>query len=92
VCIASRKEKVLQESAVKLREETCNGDILYFACDVRNYESIAAMVDFVLQKWGRIDILINGAAGNFLVPFEKMTPNAFRTVVEIDLFGTFHVN
>jgi len=49
------------------------------------------MVQFTLNKWGKIDILVNGAAGNFLVPFEKMSINAFRTVMEIDTFGTFHV-
>lgn len=49
------------------------------------------MVQFALAKWGRIDILVNGAAGNFLVPFEQMSINAFRSVMEIDTFGTFHV-
>ena len=49
------------------------------------------MVDFVLAKFNKIDILVNGAAGNFLVPFEKMSVNAFKTVMEIDSFGTFHV-
>jgi NAD(P)-dependent dehydrogenase (short-subunit alcohol dehydrogenase family) len=44
-------------------------------------------VKATIEKYGRIDYLINGAAGNFLSPFENLSPNAFRTVIEIDLIG-----
>lgn len=44
-----------------------------------------------IEKFGRIDYLINGAAGNFLAPFENLSYNAFRTVIEIDLLGTFNL-
>ena len=43
----------------------------------------------IVEKHGHIDILINGAAGNFLAPFENLTPNGFKTVLMIDTFGTF---
>ncbi|CAK67208.1 unnamed protein product (macronuclear) [Paramecium tetraurelia] len=90
VLITSRKEEVLKQSCVTLAKESGNDNIAYFPCDVRKFEQVEAMVQFALDKWGRIDILVNGAAGNFLVPFEMMSVNAFRSVMEIDTFGTFH--
>ncbi len=81
----SRKEKNITESVESLKKETNSNKIYGTTCDVRKLEDIERAVDFFIQKVGKIDILINGAAGNFLVPFEKLTPNAFRTVIEIDL-------
>ncbi len=58
-------------------------------CDIRQPESIAAAFDAVESAVGPIDVLINNAAGNFPVPAEDMSPNAWRTVVDIVLNGTF---
>ena len=58
-------------------------------CDIRQPESIAAAFDAVEAAVGPIDVLINNAAGNFPVPAEDMSPNAWRTVVDIVLNGTF---
>lgn len=55
--------------------------------DVRKFEDVENAVKATIEKYGRIDYLINGAAGNFLSPFENLSPNAFRTVIEIDLIG-----
>jgi len=59
--------------------------------DVRKIEDLEKAVDYFLDKvGGKIDILINGAAGNFLSSFENITPNGFKTVIDIDLIGTFN--
>lgn len=81
----------MKEACEQFRRTAPDADIDYFVCDIRDFKKVEAMVDYAIQKWGRVDILVNGAAGNFLVPFEKMSVNAFRTVMEIDTFGTFHV-
>jgi len=60
-------------------------------CDVRKPQEVEDMVKFFVRTFGKIDVLINCAAGNFLLPFSKMSLNAFRTVHEIDTFGTFNV-
>lgn len=62
------------------------------AGDVRNYDSCAGVVKQVVEQFGRVDILVNGAAGNFLASAEKMSSNAFKTVMEIDTLGTFHMS
>jgi NAD(P)-dependent dehydrogenase (short-subunit alcohol dehydrogenase family) len=59
------------------------------ACDIRDAESIATAFDAVEENLGPIDVLVNNAAGNFPVPAEDMSPNAWRTVVDIVLNGTF---
>jgi NAD(P)-dependent dehydrogenase (short-subunit alcohol dehydrogenase family) len=58
---------------------------------VRDYGAVAEVLAKVRERLGEIDIAISGAAGNFVVPAGKMSSNAFRTVVDIDLIGTFNV-
>jgi NAD(P)-dependent dehydrogenase (short-subunit alcohol dehydrogenase family) len=58
---------------------------------VRQYSALAEALGQIRQKLGEIDVVVSGAAGNFVAAAEKMSSNAFRTVVEIDLIGTFNV-
>jgi len=60
--------------------------------DVRTAESSGKIVEDVVKHFGRLDILVNGAAGNFLAPAEDLSTNAFRTVIDIDLVGTFNMS
>ena len=61
-----------------------------FQMDVRNLESVQAMVDFADEKFGRIDGLVNNAAGNFIVRAEELSPNGWKSVIDIVLNGTFY--
>ncbi|HUD17990.1 MAG TPA: SDR family NAD(P)-dependent oxidoreductase, partial [Acidimicrobiales bacterium] len=69
--------------------EEAGGRAVDAACDIRDPDSIAAAFDAVESEVGPIDALVNNAAGNFPVPAEDMSPNAWRTVVDIVLNGTF---
>lgn len=60
--------------------------------DVRKYESCEQAVKSVVEKFGRLDILVNGAAGNFLAKASKLSTNGMKTVLEIDTLGTFHMS
>ncbi|MDZ4373094.1 MAG: SDR family oxidoreductase [Phenylobacterium sp.] len=66
-------------------------DALGLSADVRDYAAIRAAMEQVVAHQGRMDIVVSGAAGNFLAPALGMSANAFRTVVDIDLNGTFNV-
>jgi len=67
------------------------GEVVPIQADVRNPQDLVNAVDKTIKLFGRIDILINGAAGNFLASVEQLSFNAFRTVIEIDLLGTFNL-
>jgi NAD(P)-dependent dehydrogenase (short-subunit alcohol dehydrogenase family) len=69
--------------------EEAGGRAFATACDIRQPDAIAAAFDAVELELGPIDVLINNAAGNFPVPAEDMSPNAWRTVVDIVLNGTY---
>ncbi|RUP37327.1 MAG: SDR family NAD(P)-dependent oxidoreductase, partial [Gordonia sp. (in: high G+C Gram-positive bacteria)] len=87
IVIASRKPEHLvagEESIGSL-----GAKVLTVACDIRDPESIAAAFDAAEAELGRPRVLINNAAANFPVPAEDMSPNAWRTVVDITLNGTF---
>ncbi|MGE4322722.1 MAG: SDR family oxidoreductase [Sphingobium sp.] len=62
-----------------------------WSVDVRNYEDVAAAIDAFAGKNGAIDGVVSGAAGNFLADAAKLSPKGFRTVIDIDLIGSFHV-
>ncbi|ORY94723.1 hypothetical protein BCR43DRAFT_494496 [Syncephalastrum racemosum] len=88
--IISRSKDKLEKAADEMRKAT-GGVVLCAAADVRKPDQVEAAVKFTIEKLGRIDYLINGAAGNFLAPFQGLSYNAFRTVIEIDLLGTFNL-
>ncbi|XP_070707982.1 peroxisomal 2,4-dienoyl-CoA reductase [(3E)-enoyl-CoA-producing] isoform X1 [Pempheris klunzingeri] len=89
--IASRNLDKLKEAAKKLSAAT-GRRCLPLCIDVRQPESIATAVDETLKELGRVDILINNAAGNFLCPASSLSFNAFKTVMEIDTMGTFNTS
>jgi NAD(P)-dependent dehydrogenase (short-subunit alcohol dehydrogenase family) len=64
---------------------------LGLSCDVRDYTATNAAMQTVSETFGTLDIVVSGAAGNFLSPANGMSANAFKTVVDIDLMGTFNV-
>jgi NAD(P)-dependent dehydrogenase (short-subunit alcohol dehydrogenase family) len=76
--------------------ETCDeivragGSAAFATCDVRDYAAVEAAANTAHARFGRIDSVVNNAAGNFMARTEKLTPNAFNAVVGIVLNGTFH--
>jgi len=89
VAICGRTEKKLEEAAAAIRRAGAE-DVLYAKADVRNPEDMVAAANMVGEKWGKIDVLVSNAAGNFMSLQEDLSPKAFATVMDIDLRGTFH--
>ncbi|POY41526.1 short-chain dehydrogenase [Flavobacterium alvei] len=87
VAISSRDLEKLQNTAKELETET-GGTCLAVQCDVRHYEEVENMLEEVLKTYGKIDVLLNNAAGNFISPTERLSANAFDTVIDIVLKGS----
>jgi NAD(P)-dependent dehydrogenase (short-subunit alcohol dehydrogenase family) len=87
VCITSRKLDVLSKTADELANET-GGTVVPLACDVRKYEEVEAVRDTVLASFGKVDALVNNAAGNFISPTERLSSKAFQTIIDIVLMGS----
>ncbi len=87
VAISSRDLEKLQNTAKELETET-GGTCLAVQCDVRHYDQVEAMLQQVLKTYGKVDVLLNNAAGNFISPTERLSANAFDTVIDIVLKGS----
>jgi len=87
VAITSRNIEKLEKVKVELEEKT-GGKVLPVQCDVRNYEEVEAMLKVTLAAYGKVDGLLNNAAGNFISPTERLSSNAFDTIIDIVLKGT----
>ncbi|MFI1381546.1 SDR family oxidoreductase [Embleya sp. NPDC020886] len=85
--VASRKEDHLEAAREALTE--AGAKVRTVACDIREPAEIEAAFDAAVDTFGLPDVLINNAAANFPVPAEEMSPNAWRTVVDITLNGTY---
>lgn len=87
VVITSRKLDVLQKTAKEIEQDT-GGKILAVACDVRNEDEVENVLKQTLATFGKVHGLLNNAAGNFISPTERLSANAFSTVIDIVLKGT----
>lgn len=88
VVLAGRKPERLEETAAAIR--AAGGTAEIEPLDVREYQSLEAALGRTHQRFGPIDILLCGAAGNFPAPVTGMSANGFKAVVDIDLLGTFN--
>jgi citronellol/citronellal dehydrogenase len=84
VVIAGRRAEPLEETA-----SLCEGACEPVVCDIREEEQVAAFVDGVLERHGRIDTLVNNAGGQYMTPAEDISLKGFETVVRLNLIGTW---
>lgn len=89
LAITSRKIENLE--AMKVVVEESGGECFTVAADVRDFDAVQNAIAQTVEHYGKIDLLVNGAAGNFLCKAEDLSPNGFGTVVDIDTKGTFNV-
>jgi NAD(P)-dependent dehydrogenase (short-subunit alcohol dehydrogenase family) len=87
IVVMSRKPEHLDAAATDIG--ALGGEVLTVGCDIREPDQISAAFDAAEERFGLPHVLINNAAANFPVPAEDMSPNAWRTVVDITLNGTF---
>jgi 2,4-dienoyl-CoA reductase [(3E)-enoyl-CoA-producing], peroxisomal len=87
--MASRKQENLEGAVEELRAEGV--DATFGVCDVRDPQAVRSVVEAVVADRGKLDIVVNDAAGNFPAPMSKISPNGFKAVVDIDLLGTYNV-
>lgn len=88
VVMASRKPDRLEAAVAQIT--AAGGKASAIQVDVRDQERVQAMAKDVHHSHGRIDVLVNNAAGNFYAPSESLSANAWKSVIEIDLYGTFY--
>jgi NAD(P)-dependent dehydrogenase (short-subunit alcohol dehydrogenase family) len=88
IFIVGRREAPLKEVCEEILRE--GGAAAFATCDVRDYAAVEAAADAAELQFGEINTLVNNAAGNFMARTEKLSPNAFNTVVSIVLNGSFH--
>lgn len=89
VAVMSRNQDRVDETVRRLKD--LGPDAMGFAADVRDYDAVKSAYVDIENAYGKLNVIVSGAAGNFVAPAEKLSANGFKTVVDIDLVGTFHV-
>ena len=89
VIITSRRKELLGEVAKKINAEN-ELEVFPVPCDVRNIDEVEKVVDEAYKKFGKVDCLINNAAGNFISPTERLSTRAFDAIIDIVLKGTIN--
>jgi len=90
VVMASRKQENLEAAAGELRAEGI--DATFGVFDVRHPDAVRSVLEAAVSGQGRLDIVVNDAAGNFPAPMSAISPNGFKAIVDIDLLGTYNVS
>jgi citronellol/citronellal dehydrogenase len=85
VVVAGRRREPLDETAALCEGDLCEGEV----CDIREEDQVERFVDGVLERHGRVDVLVNNAGGQYMTPAEDITPKGWDTVVRLNLRGTW---
>ncbi|CAR27158.1 hypothetical protein ZYGR_0I04300 [Zygosaccharomyces rouxii] len=89
--IVGRNEAKTIAAAKEMSQLSCSASILPLTkVDVRNFDQLQRAVEKTVEQFGKIDYVIAGAAGNFIADFSHLSPNAFKSVIDIDLLGSFN--
>ena len=88
--LAARRIEVLEEAAGEIRNET-GREVDCLPVNIRSVETVAALAKEVRSRWGQVDILINNAGGQFVQPAEDYSPNGWRTVIDLNLNGSWNM-
>ncbi len=89
VCICARKPEPLAEAAAALSE---HGTCVYRPCDIRNSAEIEVLADLIQEEFGRLDLLVNNAGGQFPGLARQLTDKGWDAVIDTNLNGTFYVS
>jgi len=90
VVISSRRMNVLEDAAKEITNMTGN-EVVPIQCDIRDATAVTSAIDSCVEKVGLPNVVINNAAGNFISPTERLSANAFKTIIDIVLNGTAHL-
>ena len=91
VAICGRTATKLEAAAAQLIEASAADRVMAVTCDIREPAQVEATIKDILRSWGRLDVLVNNAGGQFPSPAQMISPNGFLAVVKNNLVGTFHV-
>lgn len=90
VILVARTESTLEKAVTALHEEQIRAD--YVLVNIREEEEVTALFETISTEWGGCDFLINNAGGQFVAPALDISPNGFRSVVDLNLQGTWHMS
>jgi 3-oxoacyl-[acyl-carrier protein] reductase len=90
VVVTSRSQEKIDEVADEINDSDRPGRAIAVECDVRERDSIEALVDATVEEFGRVDTMINNAGASFMASFDDISENGWKTIVDINLHGTFH--
>jgi 3-oxoacyl-[acyl-carrier protein] reductase len=89
VVVCSREQENVDPVAETINDER-GGTALAVECDVTDRDAVEALVEATVDKYGSVDCLVNNAGASFMAAFEDISPNGWRTIVDINLTGTYH--
>ncbi|WP_424019211.1 SDR family NAD(P)-dependent oxidoreductase [Halorientalis pallida] len=89
VVICSREQEKVDEVAEGINAED-GGECLAIECDVTERDAVEALVEATVEEFGSVDILVNNAGASFMANFEGISENGWKTIVDINLHGTYH--
>jgi NAD(P)-dependent dehydrogenase (short-subunit alcohol dehydrogenase family) len=90
VVVTSRSREAVDEVAAEIEESDRPGEAIAVECDVREREAVEALVEATVEEFGRLDSMINNAGASFVAGFDDISENGWKTIVDINLHGTFH--